>query len=80
MPFNAMRGGLTFGNFGSIPLATLGAHPWQLAIPFRTLGAYPWQLAIPYAPTGDRTPNSGFKDPRDDHFTIRADSIRVSYL
>ena len=35
---------------------------------------------IPYAPTGDRTPNSGFKDPRDGHFTIRADSIRVPYL
>ena len=34
-------------------------------------------LLTPYsgralAPTGDRTPNSGFKDPRDSHFTIRA--------
>lgn len=37
-----------------------------------------WKF-IPYSPTGARTLNSGFKDPRDDHFTIRDDAIRVPY-
>ena len=37
-----------------------------------TLGAFLCH-AEDNAQTGDRTPNSGFKDPRDSHFTIRAE-------
>ena len=65
-----MQGVLTL-TIGNIPLAT-GNIPLAIGLPMATGN-------IPYAPTGDRTPNSGFKDPRDDHFTIRADSIRVPY-
>ena len=65
-----MPGGLTL-TIGNIPLATNNI-PLAIGLPMATGN-------IPYAPTGDRTPNSGFKDPRDGHFTIRADSIRVPY-
>ena len=69
MPFNAMQGGLTSA-IGNIPYATDNI-PHATGLPMATGN-------IPHAPTGDRTPNSGFKDPRDGHFTIRADSYALS--